>query len=383
MAKRVLFVNNSPEPGRGHLAKLGGGGKSLLAILKRIGEHGWTPHVVVPGEGPFTDALRELGVPARVFPYESPDLRHPVRAWHNFMTWRRILAETAPAIIHANGFEISRSFALAARSVQVPFLTHVRFPVEPAGIRWVLRGLPRPAAFVFNSRALRDRVWPSIAAWAPKSKDFIVHNAVDLDEFSAAPWPGGPPYRIGIVANFAPFKRHEDFIRTAALVAAEELDAEFWIVGDDTEGKGRRRLLEDLAASLGQQHRIKFLGHRRDVPDLIRQLHVVVLTSQFEPFGRAVIEAMACGRPVVATRDGGVPEIIDEGETGHLVEVGDCAGFARALVSLLRDREAWERMSRNAADAVRHRFALDAHVERIVEIYEELTSRPRNPERVS
>jgi glycosyltransferase involved in cell wall biosynthesis len=373
MAERVcLFVNNSPEPGRGHLAKLGGGGKSLLSILKRIDDFGWRAQVVVPGEGPFTDALRDLGVPSRVFPYEGPDWRHPVRAWRNFVAWRCILAQTAPAIIHANGFEISRSFAFAARSMKVPFITHVRFPVEPTGIRWVLRGFPRPAAFVFNSHALRDRLWPSIAALAPSSKAFVVHNAVDLEEFTPAPWPDAPPYRVGIIANFAPFKRHEDFIRTAALVAAEGIDAEFWIVGDDTEGKGRRRVLEELAASLGQQQRVKFLGHRKDVPEVIRQLHVVVLTSQFEPFGRAVIEAMACGRPVVATRDGGVPEIIDEGETGFLAEVGDCAALARAIATLLRDREQWERLSRNAAEAARRRFSLEAHVARIAGIYDEL-----------
>jgi glycosyltransferase involved in cell wall biosynthesis len=381
MAPRAcLFVNNSPEPGRGHLAKLGGGGKSLLSILKRIGGFGWRAHVVVPGEGPFTDALRELGVPSRVFPYESPDLRHPLRAWRNFVAWRRILAETAPAIIHANGFEISRSFAFAARSMGIPFITHVRFPVEPEGIRWVLRGFPRPSGFVFNSHALRDRLWPSISALAPACRAFVVHNAVDLEEFTPAPWPDAPPYRVGIVANFAPFKRHEDFIRTAALVAADGIDAEFWIVGDDTEGKDRRRVLETLAASLGQQQRVKFLGHRKDVPDLIRQLHVVVLTSQFEPFGRAVIEAMACGRPVVATRDGGVPEIIDEGETGFLAEVGDCAAMARAIATLLRDRGQWERLSRNAAAAARRRFSLDAHVARIAEIYDEvLGDRPPAP----
>jgi glycosyltransferase involved in cell wall biosynthesis len=377
MASRVcLFVNNSPEPGRGHLAKLGGGGKSLLSILNRIEDHGWRAQVVVPGEGPFTDALRELGVPNRVFPYGSPDWRHPLGAWRDFRTWREIIRESGPALIHANGFGISRSFALAARSMDVPFITHVRFPVDPEGVRWVLRGFPKPAAFIFNSRALRDRLWPSISPAAPSSMDFVVHNAVDLEEFAPAPWPEAPPYRVGIIANFAPFKRHEDFIRIAAIVGHAGLDAEFWIVGDDTEGKGRRQELEALTASLGQQDRVKFLGHRKDVPDIIRQLHVVVLTSQFEPFGRALIEAMACGRPVVATRDGGVPEIIDEGETGYLAKVGDCEALARGVISLLADREQWERMSRNAADAVRRRFSLDAHVERITSIYRELVGSP-------
>ena len=370
-----LFINNSPQPGRKHLAKLGGGGKSLLSLLAQIPEQGWQAHVVVPGEGQFTDALVDMGIPHTIFPFRLLDWRRPMEAAQTTLAWRRIMQKVNPSLIHANGFDLSRSFALAAGSLGIPYITHVRFPVEPEGVRWVLRGLPKPAAFIFNSHAMQDRLWPDVVKYAPQNHPYTVHNAVDLVSFTPAPWPEGPPYRIGIVANFALFKRHEDFLRMAAEMLKTRQDMEFWIVGDDTEGSGRRAVLETLARELGIAPYVRFLGHRADIPDIMRQLHVLVVPSQFEPFGRVVIEAMACGRPVVASRDGGIPEIIEEGLTGYLVEVGDCAGFADKVLQLLADRDLWDAMSSRAVSATHERFSIVAHTKNIVRIYGDVLGR--------
>jgi glycosyltransferase involved in cell wall biosynthesis len=371
----VLFINNSPQPGRKHLAKLGGGGKSLLALLAQIPEQGWHAHVVVPGEGQFTDALIDMGIPHTIFPFRPLDWRRPLEAARTTLAWRRIMQKVNPSLIHANGFDLSRSFAMAAGSLGIPYITHVRFPVEPEGARWVLRGLPKPAAFIFNSRAMQDRLWPDVVKYAPQSLPYTVHNAVDMDSFTFAPWPEEPPYRIGIVANFAPFKRHEDFLRMAAEMVRSRQDLEFWIVGDDTEGSGRRMVLEQLAGELDITSYIRFLGHRSDIPDIMRQLHLLVVPSQFEPFGRVVIEAMACGRPVIGSRDGGIPEIIEDGKTGSLVEVGDYVGFSRAALDLINNKELRENMSRNSIEAVQRRFSIQAHTKIILDIYGELLAK--------
>lgn len=364
-----LFINNSPQPGRKHLAKLGGGGKSLLSLLAQIPEQGWQAHVVVPGEGQFTDALVDMDIPHTIFPFRPLDWRRPMEAARTTLAWRRIMQKANPSLIHANGFELSRSFALAAGSLSIPYITHVRFPIEPEGARWVLRGLPKPAAFIFNSQAMQDRLWPDMVKYAPHSRPYTVHNAVDLARFTPAPWPEGPPYRIGIVANFAPFKRHEDFLRMAAEILKTRQDMEFWIVGDDTEGAGRRAVLETLAQELGIAPYVRFLGHRADIPDIMRQLHVLVVPSQFEPFGRVVIEAMACGRPVIGSRDGGIPEIIEDRLTGYLVEVGNSAGFAAKALQLMADRGLWGAMSNRAVSAAHERFSIATHTKNIVAIY--------------
>lgn len=370
-----LFINNSPQPGRKHLAKLGGGGKSLLALLAQIPEQGWHAHVVIPGEGQFTDALINMGIPHTIFPFQPLDWRRPLEAAQTTLAWRRIMQKVNPSLIHANGFDLSRSFAMAAGSLGIPYITHVRFPVEPEGARWVLRGLPKPDAFIFNSQAMQDRLWPDVVKYAPQSLPYTVHNAVDMDSFTFAPRPEDPPYRIGIIANFAPFKRHEDFLRMAAKMVRSRQDLEFWIVGDDTEGSGRRMLLEQLAGKLGITSYTRFLGHRSDIPDIIRQLHLLVVPSQFEPFGRVVIEAMACGRPVIGSRDGGIPEIIEDGKTGSLVDVGDYAGFSQAALDLINNKEQWENMSRNSVVAVQRRFSIQAHTKIILDIYGELLAK--------
>ncbi|MEJ5210563.1 MAG: glycosyltransferase [Burkholderiales bacterium] len=345
---------------------------SLLGLLSRLPEFGWQPHVVVPGEGQFTEHARALGFPVEVYPFQPLSAGQPLASAMGTLYWLRLFRRVRPAIIHANGFDLSRSFALAAGLAGIPYVTHVRFPVDAAGARWTLRGLPKPAAFIFNSRAMHDMLWPMLQPITPRSRAYVVHNAVDTERFPQSPAPAGPPFRVGMIANFARFKRHEDFLHMAAEIVKVRADVEFWIVGQDTEGTGRKAVLENLARELGISDFVRFLGHRSDVPDVIRQLHLLVVPSQFEPFGRVVIEAMAVGRPVIGSNDGGVPEIIKDGQTGFLRQVGDVRGFAEAALMLLSDRDLWGRMSRAAAQAVRERFSLAAHTQAITSIYREL-----------
>lgn len=378
-----LFINNSPQPGRKHLAKLGGGGKSLLSLLSKLQDFNWSAHVVVPGEGQFTDALVEMGIPHSIFPFRPLDLSRPFQAIRTTRHWQRLLTAIRPHLIHANGFDLGRSFALAARMLNIPYLTHVRFPVDPNGARWVLRGLPKPAAFIFNSQAMQEKLWPDIGRLATRSRPFVAHNAIDLESFSPAPWPTAPQCRIGIIANFAAFKRHEDFLRMAAEMLKARQDLEFWVVGDDTEGRQRMAALKNLADDLGVTPHVRFLGHRSDVPDILRQLHLLVVPSQFEPFGRVVIEAMACGRPVIGSRDGGIPEIIRDGETGYLVPVGDYRWFAMKALEVLNQRALWERMSAAAAADARARFSTVRHTSQIVDIYGAVLSGAKPPSGLS
>ena len=367
-----LFINNSPQPGRKELAKLGGGGKSLLGLLSHLPESGWKAHVVVPGEGQFTDELAKLHIPHTIYPFKQIAWQQPFASLATTLWWNKLFRQIRPSLIHANGFELSRSFALAAGISGIPYITHVRFPVEPIGARWTLRGLPKPAAFIFNSHAMKESLWPNLSRLAAHSKAYVAHNAVDLVNFTPAPWPDSRTLRIGIVANFAPFKRHEDFLRMAAEMTKARQDLEFCIVGEDTQGTGRRAALEQLARELKVDSLVRFLGHRSDIPDIMRQLHLLVVPSQFEPFGRVVIEAMACGRPVIGSRDGGIPEIIEEGKTGYLIGVGDWKGFARAALALLADQEKWTSMSKSASAVARDRFSIAAHVTQITGIYREI-----------
>jgi glycosyltransferase involved in cell wall biosynthesis len=370
--RTCLYLNNSPPPHDGERAKLGGGGISLLTLWKMLPELDWRACAVTPGEGPFTRAARDAGVDVTVYPYEQPDFPHPLRSLKNFASWRRIIKLVNPVIIHANAYDAARSAILSAASLRIKLVCHVRFPMTTEGKDWVFRGMPHPSAFIFNSQALLDETWPILGRRCPDSRAYVVHNAVDLSSFSPTPWPESAVLRVGIIGNFTPAKVHEDFLRMAAEVCQHRTDIEFWIIGEDTFGTGRDAELKACARALGIERNVKFLGHRSDIAALVAQLHLVVLTSKIEPFGRVLIEAMASRRPVIATRVGGIPEVVRHGKTGYLVDAGDYRGMASRVVELLSSRERWEELAQNALADAQDRFAVARHAGRIVQIYDEV-----------
>jgi len=370
MGRICLYVNNSPQPDAGERAKLGGGGMSLLALWDMLPQVGWAARAVTPGEGPFTRAARDAGVPVTVYAYQQPDFKHPIRTFKNFMAWLRIIREARPEIIHANAYDAARSVMLSAKSLGVKVICHVRFPMTDQGKQWVFRRLPTPDAFVFNSQALMDETWPILGKKCPRSHAYVVHNAVDLKAFTPSAWPESPMLRVGIIANLAPIKAHEDFLRMASEVLKQRADVEFWIIGADTTNTGRDAMLKTLARDLGVEKSVRFLGHRSDIPQLLHQLHLVVLTSRIETFGRVLIEAMACGRPVIATNVGGIPEVITEGKTGYMVPAGDYSAMAHRVANLLADRREWQIMSKNCVEEARKRFGVEMHTKAMTRIYD-------------
>jgi glycosyltransferase involved in cell wall biosynthesis len=172
---------------------------------------------------------------------------------------------------------------------------------------------------------------------------------------------------VGIVGRLVPVKDHETFLEAAARIARERLGVQFAIVGD---GELRDRLAPRAAELLGD--RVTFTGWVEDLPTLYAALDVVVLTSRNEGTPVALIEAAAAAKPVVATRVGGVPEVVLDGRTGALVAPGDAAGVAREIVRLLDDAKV-ARARGNAARAhVRDRFSARRLEEDMDFLYREL-----------
>jgi len=367
---RCLIINNTPLPDPKKKDKIGGGAKSILGIASLLPSMGWEPHLVVPAEGQLTTLLSDLDIPYTIFPFRPLSISHPASSISSTLRWMKLMKKIRPTIIHANAFELSRSFSLAAGLLKLPFLSHVRFTVEPQLAGWTLRNLPRPNAFIFNSMAMKDRIWPSLNVLCKDSRAYVIHNAVDLEEFKPTPRPKGSQLIIGMVANMAPFKRHEDFLMMAAEMLNTRQDLEFWIVGDDIGGTNRRQMLENLSEELGLATHVKFMGHRLDIPNILKKLHLLVVPSQFEPFGRVIIEAMACGRPVIGSREGGIPEIIDDGINGVLVKTGDYHAFAKAALQVLDSKANWERMAKAAEETAKKKFSLEPHVRKLVEVYQ-------------
>ena len=159
-------------------------------------------------------------------------------------------------------------------------------------------------------------------------------------------------------------KNHEGFLRAAARVASKLPNVEFVLVGDGH----LRPALEGLAQRLGLAGRTRFLGERLDIPAVMAALDVMVLFSHSESLPNVVMEAMAAGVPVVASRVGGVPELVRHEETGLLVAPGDEDELAAAVARLLTQPSIRTRYGRRAREVAKANFSL----ERIARQYEQL-----------
>jgi len=179
---------------------------------------------------------------------------------------------------------------------------------------------------------------------------------------------------VGMIAHLTPWKGHEDFLLIARAVSDAVPAARFVVVGGsiyETEGHtGYAESLRRRAADLGLAERVFFLGARDDVPKVLAALDVLVhCPTAPEPFGRALAEAMAAARPVVAANCGGIPEFVRDGEDGYLVAPRDIAGFAKAIVRLLSDRELRHRFGVAGRSRAAALFSPQAHAERVVAAY--------------
>jgi N-acetyl-alpha-D-glucosaminyl L-malate synthase BshA len=168
------------------------------------------------------------------------------------------------------------------------------------------------------------------------------------------------------LSNFRPVKRVTDVVEVFARIA-KEIPARLMLIGDGPD----RSATEYLADRLGVFNQVLFLGKQDNVNELLPLADLMLMPSEMESFGLAALEAMACGVPAIATRVGGVSELIDDGVTGRLFEVGDIDAMSAAAIALLSDRTDLSTMSHAARKAAQDRFCAT----RIIPLYEEYYQR--------
>lgn len=220
----------------------------------------------------------------------------------------------------------------------------------------------------YMERSLRE-------AGFPESKVFCIYNGVDATVFQ--PHPSGRLRRelgcgngapiVGMVANLRQSKGYEHFVQAAARVAEHEPQVRFVAVGEYEPTLKAR--LESEIGSAGLANRFTLLGFRNDVPQILSDLDVFVLSSTSEGFSIATIEAMAAGKPVVVTRSGGPEEIVTDGLDGLLVPPADPEALAEGIRTLLRDRARAVQIGCNARKSVEERFSIAAMVHDYEQLY--------------
>lgn len=342
----------------------GGAAESVLELAVAFARDGIDVTVAAPDEPGFGARVRAAG--GRFVPVAMASRRD----WRSFAQMVRLMRRERFDVVHTHCRNADLHGGLAAHVTATPHVVHLRgLLVDGDGNlsggltdrlhRAVLRRLPR--RIVAISEAVRRRALELLAV-APE-RIVTVRNGIDVGR-----WREPARDRAAVRAEFAIPEGVPLLLAVGALGRCKGQDLlvdalartrsapHALIVG---EGEARAQL-EKRAASLGLSVRVRFAGRRDDVGELLHACDLLVHPARWEGFGRVVAEAMAAGRPLVATRVGGIPEIVLDGATGRLVEPGRPDLLAHAIDELLGDRELAHRLGQAA-----QRFAareLDAAV---------------------
>lgn len=345
------------------------GGESVavrIAVNLKRSAH-YEPIVFVTRHGgPLADQLTAEGVR-----YVILSRKHAYEL-HKFSPFLRALRDEDIQLIHAHKQGSNFWGGLIGALVSVPVLSHV----HGQGYSRLVSNLNKLIAklsvkMIAVSRQLNERLIEEDGV-AP-AKTVVIYNGIDCSGYHTIPNPetrkglglGADTPIVGIAAGLRREKRHDVFLRGASDVIKRGTRAHFLVIGGGEMEGDLRRLVSDLELD----DHVTFTGHVSNVPDLLSAIDIGVLTSDREGMPLALLEYMASGKPVVATRVGGVPEAVEDGVNGFLFASGDHEGFAGRIAQLVNDAALRSRMGAAALEIVTTRFSEQVMMERIVELY--------------
>ena len=404
--RRVLYVDTAPTAG--------GAVISLYELLRNLDRSRYEPVVLVYTPHPYVDDFLALGLDVVVWDvYAAQDHRptwvrearestavrwlrqrargsalyHALgfgmmlmrRMWPRVRALRRIIDQKEVELLHTNirvGHD--REGIVAARMAGIPCVCHIR---DFEQLNWFDKRLAEMAdSFIYVSKSVQKR---HLEAGVPGGKGRVVYNAVDVSAFTGAPdaLRGRQSFNlaeddlaVGIVGRLERWKGQEVFLRALDVVRATVPNVKGVVIGDPVPyDLNYHHLLLGLRDELGLSEHIILSGFRRDVAVVMSALDALVLASTSpEPFGRVLIEAMAAGKPVVATDGGAAREIIEDRVHGLLVPPGDVQALAQAIVRVLTQRELAVAMGQRGQASVRERFNVQQYVDGVQAVYDDL-----------
>jgi glycosyltransferase involved in cell wall biosynthesis len=343
---------------------VGGTERQMVELIHRLDRSLFTVHVACfHRRGALEPRAIERAASVATFPVAEFHRPAAVRQWLAFAQWcRRLGARIVHTCnLYCNVFGLPAA-AFARIDVRVGNRRElVTGDKTPAQLRWQRLAYATAQAVVANSTAAAEQLRrEGVAAHRIR----MIPNGVDLGAYQPVP-ERGRIRRIVTVANLRPEKGHDTLLAAAPAIVERHPDVEFCFVGD---GPLRTTLARDVEAR-GLAARVTFMGQRTDVPALLASSDLFVLPSRSEACPNGVLEAMAAGLPVVAARVGGVPELIESGTSGVLVNPNDPTALSRALLSVM-DRPSYAHsLGRAARRQVERRFSFDRMIAGFEQLY--------------
>jgi glycosyltransferase involved in cell wall biosynthesis len=357
--------------------QIGGGESHLLSLVENLDKSVFDPLVLSFTDGPMIERLQDMQVPTKIIPTTRP---FDVTKWK---TVRNFIREQQVDLIHAHGTRANSNVLWAAKSLGIPVIYTVHgwsfHPDQRSFVRKIR---------ILGERYLTDRSDVNISVSASNQQtgkenlgrftSVVINNGIDLQKFDPTRAYKDIRSQLGIAANdllvlfIARFTAHKQplaLIKAFAQAAAQLPHLHLLLVGDGDQKEEAIRLIDQLQL----QDRITLEKFRQDVPDVLAAADIFVLPSLWEGLPIGLLEAMAMGKAIIASRVDGTKEIIEHGVNGWLVDTEDLVNQLRdALVQLAGDPAKRERFSLQAMDTVRQRFNAADMTRRIENIYKEV-----------
>ena len=381
---RLLYIN--------HTGMVSGAEKVLINILRGLDRARYEPCVLCPAQGELAAAIRAEG--AEWFPLPAmnarfarrPDrvLQSMVSLFKTVSAMRKQIGMLNPDLIHANSVRAGIAASLAAIGTGKPVIWHVHDTLPKHTVSAAIR------AFAFLNRSIRiiavsQSTADSFTGTLPfKSRVRTIHNGTDLRRFPQKQ-PGRSAFRESIAVSDHQFlvcavgqicrrKGLLELLNAFKQIHTQAPDMHLAIVGKVVFRHEETYLdaLRSAAREPGIEHRVHFTGELGDVSPALQAADLLVLNSSDEPFGLVLIEAMASGTPVLATRVGGVPEIVTDQQNGWLIESGDAGALPLRLLELSRNRSALAEVAERALNTTCPKFSLERFQGDLMKFYAEL-----------
>ena len=330
------------------------------------------------GARPVREMFEQAGLEVIEYEAAEPSYRHPKDYMRTSRDLARKLKEQKVDLVHCADLLAAHRSALAGVLARVPVVSHIRGRFEDISLRDRTFLLP-VKRFIFVSENTREAFGHRLGA----SRGVVIYDGIDVkerDERAAESVRAefgipGDAKIIGMVARIAPAKDYPTLIRAAARVIAAQPDVRFLIVGEHSGVEAYRehfKEVKQLLAESGVASHFIFTDFREDVERFVAAMDVFVLSTHMEGLPLVLLEAMALARAVVATKVGGIPEIVRHLETGLLSPHQDDETLAAELLSLLEDEERREGLGRAGQEFVKSRFSRERFALNVMGLYREV-----------
>jgi glycosyltransferase involved in cell wall biosynthesis len=358
-----------------------GGENSILAMIERMDDV--RINVLAPPTGRLADRLDRARIPRVDFSLEDDAGRRLDRV-AALQRLKDVVQQTRPDLLHANSLAMGRLTGALRPALAIPTSAHLRDIIRLK--QAAIDDLNANDALIAVSR---ETARAHIEQGLDARRTHVIYNGIDCDAVPPCRTNGMLRRELGLsetarlvatIGQISLRKGQDLFVQAAIDSAADLPDVHWLIIGERYSQKPETIAFDEQmrqqVTQAGLQERVRWLGYRPDVLALLSEIDVVVHPARQEPLGRVLLEAAACGTPIVATDVGGTSEIIEHERTGLLVSPEDTQSIARCVSRLLRDGPLRESLAVAARAPTVARFALGPRTAELVQLWRELTARP-------